>query len=113
MDENHRPRSIFRHQIGSSINEDLLIFEEKTKAFTVGIGISSDEKYYFINSSDHNTSEKYYFGIDEKKPEPKLIQQRKKGIIYSVNSWGGNFYMHTNEDAEDFKILISNNIPID
>ena len=110
LDENHRPRSIFRHQIGSSSNEDLLIFEEKTKAFTVSIGISSDEKYYFINSSDHNTSEKYYFGIDEKKPEPKLIQQRKKGIIYSVNSWGGNFYMHTNEDAEDFKILISNNI---
>jgi len=110
LDENHRPRSIFRHQIGSSINEDLLIFEEKTKAFTVGIGISSDEKYYFINSSDHNTSEKYYFGIDEKKPEPKLIQQRKRGIIYSVNSWGGNFYMHTNEDAEDFKILISSNI---
>ena len=110
LDENHRPRSIFRHQIGSSVNEDLLIFEEKTKAFTVGIGVSSDEKYYFINSSDHNTSEKYYFSIDEKKPEPKLIQQRKKGIIYSVNSWGGNFYMHTNEDAEDFKILISNNI---
>ena len=110
LDENHRPRSIFRHQIGSSVNEDILIFEEKTKAFTVGIGISSDEKYYFINSSDHNTSEKYYFSIDEKKPKPKLIQQRKKGIIYSVNSWGGNFYMHTNEDAEDFKILISNNI---
>ena len=110
LDENHRPRSIFRHQIGSSSNEDLLIFEEKTKAFTVSIGISSDEKYYFINSSDHNTSEKYYFSIDEKKPKPKLIQQRKKGIIYSVNSWGGNFYMHTNEDAEDFKILISNNI---
>ena len=110
LDENHRPRSIFRHQIGSSVNEDLLIFEEKTKAFTVSIGISSDEKYYFINSSDHNTSEKYYFGKDEKKPKPKLIQQRKKGIIYSVNSWGGNFYMHTNENAEDFKILISNNI---
>ena len=110
LDENHRPRSIFRHQIGSSINEDLLIFEEKTKAFTVSIGISSDEKYYFINSSDHNTSEKYYFGADEKKPEPKLIQKRKKGIIYSVNSWSGNFYMHTNEDAEDFKILISSNI---
>ncbi len=78
LDENHRPRSIFRHQIGSSVNEDLIIFEEKTKAFTVSIGISSDEKYYFINSSDHNTSEKYYFGADEKKPEPKLIQKRKK-----------------------------------
>ena len=41
--------------------KDELIFEEKSEAFTVSIGISSDEKYYFINTSDHNTSEQYYF----------------------------------------------------
>ena len=33
-----------------------------------------------------------------------MIKKRAKGIIYSVNSWDGNFYMHTNENAEDFKI---------
>ena len=49
LDENHRPRKIFRHEIGKSIKDDLLIFEEKTPAFTVSIGISADEKYYFIN----------------------------------------------------------------
>ena len=56
LDENHRPRKIFKHKIGSSVKEDILIFEEKSEAFTVGIGLSSDEKYYFIVSSDHNTS---------------------------------------------------------
>jgi len=35
---------------------------------------------------------------------PKLIKKRKKGVIYSINSWGGYFYCHTNDDAEDFKI---------
>ena len=44
------------------------------------------------------------FGVDEKNPEPKLIKKRKRGIIYSVNSWDGYFYNHTNENAEDFKI---------
>ena len=45
--------------------EDELIFEEKSEAFTVGIGLSSDEKYFFITTSDHNTSEQYYFNINE------------------------------------------------
>ena len=110
LDENHRPRKIFRHEIGKHIEDDILVFEEKSKAFTVSIGLTSDEKYYLVTSSDHNTTEKYYFSIDEKIPEPKLIKKREKGIIYSINSWNNNFYMHTNKEAEDFKILHSKNI---
>ena len=104
LDKFHRPRKIFRHKIGTSIREDELIFEEKSEAFTVGIGLSADEKYYFISTSDHNTSEQYYFNIDEEQPKPKLIKKREKGVLYSVNSWEGSFYNHTNKDAEDFKI---------
>ncbi|MDC3145418.1 S9 family peptidase [Candidatus Pelagibacter sp.] len=104
LDEHHRPRKIFRHKLGSSVLNDELIFEEKSKAFTVGLGISSDEKFFFITSSDHNTSEQYYFSVDEQEPKPKLIQKRERGIIYSVNSWDEHFYKHTNKDAEDFKI---------
>ena len=104
LDEHHRPRKIFRHKLGSRVLDDELIFEEKSEAFTVGLGISSDEKFFFITSSDHNTSEQYYFSVDEQEPKPKLIQKRERGIIYSVNSWDENFYKHTNKDAEDFKI---------
>lgn len=104
LDAFHRPRKIFRHKIGSSSKNDELIFEEKSDAFTVGISLSSDEKYFFITSSDHNTSEQYYFGVNEEIPKPKLIKKRKRGIIYSVNSWNDYFYCHTNENAEDFKI---------
>ncbi len=104
LDEHHRPRKIFRHKLGTSVKDDQLIFEEKSEAFTCGIGVSSDEKYYFISTSDHNTSEQYYFSVDEEKPKPKLIKERKRGIIYSVNSWDEKFYLHTNEEAEDFKI---------
>ena len=104
LDEFHRPRKIYRHKIGTASINDELIFEEKSEAFTVGISLSADEKYYFITTSDHNTSEQYYFTINEKKPKPKLIKKRKKGIIYSVTSWQDYFYCHTNENAEDFKI---------
>jgi len=110
LDKFHRPRKIYRHKIGDSVKNDELIFEEKSDAFTVAIGLSADEKYYFISSSDHNTSEQYYFRIDEEKPHPKLIKQREKGVLYSVNSWEGFFYNHTNKDAEDFKIERCNDL---
>jgi oligopeptidase B len=104
LDKFHRPRTIFRHEVGTSIKQDLLIFEETSDAFTVSIGISSDEKYYFIKTSDHNTSEEYYFKSDETKPNPKIIKKRKKGILYSVNSFNNYFWNHTNDKAEDFRI---------
>ncbi len=110
LDDNHRPREIYRHEIGTPTSKDILIFKEESEAFTVGIGLSSDEKYFFITSSDHNTSEQYYFKADEIIPNPKIIDKRKRGIIYSVNSWNGNFYKHTNEDAEDFKIEKTNDL---
>jgi len=110
LDENHRPRKIYRHKLATKVSEDQLIFEEKSEAFTVGIGLSSDDKYFFINSSDHNTSEQYYFDVNEKNPKPKLIKKRQRGILYSVNSWDGKFYNHTNENAEDFKVDISNSL---
>ncbi len=112
LDQNHRPKKIFRHKIGTSVKNDELIFEEKSETFTVGIALSSDEKYFFINTSDHNTSEQYYFHVDEKNPQPKIIKKREKGIIYSVNSWNGSFYNHTNKDAEDFKIDICKDLSI-
>ena len=110
LDENHRAREIYRHKIGNFDSEDELIFKEKSQAFTVSIGISSDEKYYFINTSDHNTSEQYYFRSNEEIPEPKLIIKREKGVLYSVNSWNDKFYNHTNKNAEDFKIDVCNNL---
>ena len=110
LDNNHRPREIYRHKLGTNTKEDQLIFEEKSKAFTVGIELSSDDKYFFINTSDHNSSEQYYFKANDKEPKPKLIKKRQSGILYSVNSWDGKFYNHTNENAEDFKIDISDSL---
>ena len=110
LDKNHRARKIYRHEIGNYKDEDKLIFEEKSEAFTVSIGLSSDEKYYFINTSDHNTSEQYYFHVNEIKPLPKLIMKRERGVLYSTSSWDGKFYNHTNKNAEDFKIDITNSL---
>ena len=106
LDKHHRPRKIYRHKIGTKSIDDQLIYEEKNEGFTCAIGISSDEKYLLISTSDHTTSEIYFFEVNEVKPKPKLFKKRQKEIKYSIDSWKENFFIHTNLDAEDFKICI-------
>jgi len=104
LDKYHRPRKIYRHKVGTRTEKDKLIYEEKDKGFTCAIGISSDEKYYFIATSDHTTSEIYFFKVNEDSSKLKLFKKRQKEIKYAVDSWKDNFYIHTNLDAEDYKI---------
>ena len=105
LDKFHRPRKIFKHVLGTKNEEDELIFEEKDETFTCGISLTSDEKYFIISTSDHITTEEYFFPANTDVIIPKLFQKRKKDIRYSIDSWQGNFYVHTNEDARDYKIL--------
>ena len=105
LDNFHRPRQIFKHHLGTSVNKDELIFEEKDDTFTCGISLSSDEKYFIISTSDHITTEEYFFPAEATDIKPKLFQGRKKDVRYSLDAWKGYFYVHTNEDARDYKIL--------
>ncbi len=105
LDQYHRPRQIFKHVLGTSTDQDQLIFEEKDETFTCGIGITSDEKYFIIGTSDHITTEEYFFPTDTKEIKPTLFQKRKNDIRYSIDSWQGYFYVHTNEEARDYKVL--------
>ena len=105
LDQYHRPRQIFKHVLGTSTDQDQLIFEEKDETFTCGIGITSDEKYFIIGTSDHITTEEYFFPTDAKEIKPTLFQKRKNDVRYSIDSWQGFFYVHTNEEARDYKVL--------
>ena len=104
LDSLHRPRKIYQHKLGRPVKEDKLIYEEKDERFTCGIGTSSDEKFYFISTSEHTTSEVYYINKDDKDLKLKIFIEREEGVQYSINSWGNFFWMSTNKNAEDFKV---------
>ena len=105
LDKFHRPRKIYKHLLGKPVESDELIFEEKDETFTCGIGLTSDEKYFIIGTSDHITTEEYFFSTSENDIKPVLFQKRKKDVRYSIDSWKGYFYVHTNENARDYKVL--------
>ena len=105
LDKFHRPRQIYKHIIGTSVKEDELIFTEKDDTFTCGISLSSDEKFFIISTSDHITTEEYFFPSNTEDIKLTLFKKRKRDIRYSIDSWKEYFYIHTNENARDYKIL--------
>ena len=107
LDKFHRPKSIYKHTLGQNIKDDQLIYEEKKDdSFTCSISLSSDEKYFVISTGDHMTYEEHFFSCGEENPKPVLFQKRKNEIRYSIDFWkDGYVYIHTNEHAEDYKIL--------
>jgi len=105
LDKFHRPRKIYKHTLGTLVKYDKLIFEEKDDTFTCGIELTSDEKFFTISTSDHITAEEYFFSSDEVNINPKLFQKREKDVRYSIDSWKEYFYVHTNKDARDYKVL--------
>ena len=105
LDKFHRPRKIYQHFLGKQVESDKLIFEEKDETFTCSISLTSDEKYFLISTSDHITTEEHFFESISDDIKPKLFRERKKDVRYSLDSWKDFFYVHTNENARDYKIL--------
>ena len=105
LDKYHRSKKIYKHVLGTPITKDTLIFEEKDDSFSVGISLTSDEKFWVVSSSDSNTIEEYFFSSKEEIIKPILFKARKKGIKYSIDSWKNYWYVHTNQDALDYQIL--------
>jgi oligopeptidase B len=106
QDDNHRPLKTFRHVLGTSQDDDVLVYEEKDTGKFTGVSITNSEKWIVIDSHDHDTSELWL--IDAEKPEmtPRLVAARVPGIEYDVEHWNDRFIIRTNrDDAEDYKLV--------
>ena len=103
--ENNRPEKVFRRVIGSGVDE--LVYQEKDPGYFLSVGRSQSDKFIFIYTNDHTTSEIYYIASDaEDQTTPILIAQRDPGVEYSVVDYNGQFYIKTNaDDAVDFKVV--------
>jgi oligopeptidase B len=98
-----RNDKIFRHTVGSNKND--LIFEEKDVLFELGVGRSRDKKMYFINSGAATMNEARYLSAGNPLGEWKVLTPRRENHEYLATFDNGEFYVLTNKDAENFKVV--------
>ncbi len=74
-----RSNKIYKHVLGTSQSEDVLVYEEKDETFSCGIYKSKSKKYLFIWNSQTLSSEFHY--LDANDPDGstgKSFSQEKK-----------------------------------
>ncbi len=103
-DVSKRSDKIYRHTVGTT-GPDTLLFEEKDVLFNCGIGRSRDKKMMFIGSYAATMSEARYLASDNPTGEWKVLAPRREGHEYSPDFDMGEFYIRTNKDAENFKVV--------
>ena len=78
LDANHRPSRVFRHTIGTSREDDVLVYEEADPGFFVNVGKTQSDRFIEISTSDHETSEARLIPADapESGADPRRAARR-------------------------------------
>lgn len=99
-----RSDKIWRHTVGT-VDKNELVFEEKDVLFNAGIGRSRDKKMLLIGSYAKTMREFRYLPADNPTGEWKIISPRREGHEYAADFNNGEFFIVTNKDAENFKVV--------
>ena len=104
--EHLRAYKIYRHRLGTSQEEDVLVFHEEDEAFDVSVFKTKSLKYIFIASSSTVSDEHRFIPAADVFAEWRIVQPRKEGLEYVVEHYENDFYILTNEGGDyNFKLV--------
>ncbi|MHA3044867.1 S9 family peptidase [Riemerella anatipestifer] len=105
-DKSLRAYQIFRHKLGTSPSEDVLVFHEKDTSFDVNLFKTKSLEYIFIASSSTVSDEHRFIPADDVSAPWQIVQPREEGLEYAVEHYQNDFYIITNEGgATNFKLV--------
>ncbi|MGG6298247.1 S9 family peptidase [Leptolyngbya sp. AN02str] len=105
VDAAHRPYKLFRHTLGTPIEQDELVYHETDEAFYLGVGKTRSEAYILLSLNSKVTSEVRYLDANQPGGEFQFVQERSPSIEYYVEHHHDGFYITTNENAINFKLM--------
>ena len=103
--ETLRSDKIYKHILGTNQSEDVLVFEEKDNTFSCGVGKSKSNAYLSIYSYQTLSTEFRFLDANTPNGEWEIVQPREKDLIYSVDHYEDSFYIRTNLDAKNFRLV--------
>ena len=98
-----RSDHFWRHVVGAPASD--MLFEEKDELFDLGVARSLDKKMIFLESEAKTSHEYRYLRADDPAGQFKLVVPREPGHEYDVDYYEGEFYITTNKNAVNFRVV--------
>jgi oligopeptidase B len=100
-----RSRWIIKHKVGTTYKSDPIVSEEKDETFYTGIYKTKSNKFLVIWAGSTLTN--HYQILDANTPDGKFkeFNPRERGLEYSIDHYGDKFYVVTNLDAQNFRLM--------
>jgi len=100
-----RNDKIYRHILGTDQEDDVLVFEEKDETFNCFVYKTKSDAYIIIGSNQTISSEFRFLDANKPQGEFKIVQPREKDLKYGLDHYGDHFYLRTNLDAKNYKLV--------
>ena len=100
-----RGNAVWRHVIGTPREQDAKVFQEDNVLNNVSVFRSRSEAFIFIPADGFTSSEWRAIPADRPTTAPRVIAPRRPNVEYSVEHGGGYFYILTNDQAQNFRIV--------
>jgi oligopeptidase B len=105
LDSAHRPYRLYRHVLGGDPAQDQLVYQEDDESYFLGLYKTNSKQYLMLYLRSQVTSEVRYLRADKPAGSFKLVHPRQHKMEYTVEHWGDKFYIVTNDEAINFKVV--------
>jgi oligopeptidase B len=105
LDDARRPCRLYRHVIGVSPSDDVLVYFEPDASFFLDISRTRSRRYLLLDLSSHSTSEVRFVSANRPEEPFRVVQPREPGVEYTVTHHKDRFYITTNDGAPNFRLM--------
>ncbi|MDP8965465.1 MAG: S9 family peptidase [Cyanobacteriota bacterium] len=105
VDSTNRPFQLWRHTLDSNPEDDVLIYQEPDEAYFLSVGKTRSQAYILMSLGSKVTSEVHYLDAHNPTNSFQVIHPRQQGMEYSIEHHSDRFYIVTNDEAINFKLV--------
>ena len=105
LDKNRREFELRRHELGADPAADKIVRQELDEAFRLNLSKTRSRKYLLMTMESSVSTEVLFREADGQEREFRLLEPRRRDVKYYVEHHGDHFYIRTNEDAVNFKLM--------
>ncbi len=98
---------VFRHELGTEQHQDVLVYEEQDSSFFMGLGKSRDESLIIIDLASTETNDMWILDANQPQGEFTALMPREEGHEFDIDKLGDTFYIVTNWQAKNFRLMIA------